>query len=258
MIPETILTIIITIMQMLLLLGTVRMLKKTDSLLAVVFFGFGLACSILSNLYWMTYDILRPGTRMPIAANELAEVSIFLFFASSLKHIYDVSIKDHIRPAAAAALFAAANAALWIGWSGEWIQDLMTGTALGYLLCMVVTALIETKAFSRREWIVTCAVCFILIAAQTAGFFVSEAFRSAFDISCSVLLLSGCVYLIIRTVSALRKESRSAAALSFAACGWSTVSMYMSEDAVYTTAYAMSIVSFVLIFLSIRKEVKSA
>ena len=56
--------------------------------IAPVFFTFGLASYLISNVYWVAYDLLRPETRMPFAANEFGEIGLFLLLASTLNTVF--------------------------------------------------------------------------------------------------------------------------------------------------------------------------
>ena len=58
---------------------------KAGRSVELVSFTFATAAMLLSLLYWLAFDILYPGQRMPFAANEIAEWAMFLSFASTLK-----------------------------------------------------------------------------------------------------------------------------------------------------------------------------
>ena len=53
--------------------------------LSIVFFTLAIASILLSDLYWLAYDILRPETRMPFAANEISEWALFLLLGATIK-----------------------------------------------------------------------------------------------------------------------------------------------------------------------------
>lgn len=268
---------------------TIRLLREERKLLAPAFFAFAVACSLFSALYWLAYDLLQPETRMPFAANEICEWALFLLLASSLRASFP---KSAPRPMALllTALFACANAALWIGWSGEWVQDILTGLSLGYLLCVLVSCLLQSAALTRGEWIVLCVSAGLLIAAQTLTFFVRRAAAQGLSLGCSVLLLMVDAWLLVKAVCAffcppsepatdcaesqIRTEkktdcrSRSAASFRggrqralcfpFAVFAWSTLAMYMSSDWVYLAALLLAVLSYPLMLLALRREVRAA
>lgn len=96
--------------------------------MAPVFFTFALVSLLMSGLYWLAYDLLRPDTRMPFAANEFGEIGGFLLLASALNAVFRGRFADARREIVCAAVFAAASTALWIGWSGEWVEDVLVLT----------------------------------------------------------------------------------------------------------------------------------
>ena len=180
-------------------IGAVRLVGVDRRTTRVVFFAFAMACALLSNLYWLAYDILRPETRMPFAANEIGEWALFLLMGASLGadpvpgalHIEAVCAALFSAASAALwALFMVCNTALWIAWSGEWVQDILTGAAYGYFICRLLVRIRREGVFSGWEWVVLAAVCPVLIAAQAAIFFVPLALKRPLDLFCYALLFA--------------------------------------------------------------------
>ena len=73
-----------------------------------------------------------------------------------------------------AALFTAANVALWIAWSGEWIQDILTGVAFGYFLCSLTARIKQAVGFPAWKRRILGVSCLALITVLTAIFFVPK------------------------------------------------------------------------------------
>ena len=75
----TIQDIILTTIQILVLIGVsslaVKMSSKSKNNLILVFFIFALLSFTISDLYYLVYSFLRPDTRMPFAAYEIAELA---------------------------------------------------------------------------------------------------------------------------------------------------------------------------------------
>ena len=253
---EFLFPLFMAVVQLSVLIGAVRMLHAGRRVLVVVFFAFAVASCLFSTLYWIVYDLLRPGTRMPFAANEICEWAQFLLLASSLRADFPerISLRKALLPAA---LFAAANTALWIAWSGEWVQDILTGFSLGWLLCVLISCFLASGALSRAEWFVLGAAAFLVIALQTATFLVPAAASQFLSLFCSVLLLAVAVLLPLKAVLSYRKGGRALPCfcLSYASFGWSIVVMYMSDNAVYYIALSLSILCYPLMLWAIRKEV---
>ena len=255
---EVIFPLILAVVLLIVLMITVRMLLSKKHLLLVAFFAFAVACCLFSTLYWVAYDILRPEETMPFAANEICEWAMFLLLASSLRTAFpqELPIGKAVLPAA---FFAAANTGLWIVWSGEWMQDILTGLSFGWCLCVLAACLLASEAFSRAEWIGICTVAFLLIPAQILTFVVSPAAADVLDRICSVLLFAADFFIILKTVSAIKNDSssRRGLALSFTVYIWSTVAMYMSSGWVYSGAMLLASLGYLLMLLAIRKEVKA-
>ena len=243
-----------TATMMFVFLSTIRLIGSGLRTTKLVFFAFAVLSLLLSNLYWLAYDILRPGTRMPFAANEIAEWAMFLSLGASL------DAKLLRRPAGwevgGAAGFAAANVGLWIAWSGEWVQDILTGAAFGYFLCCLVVRMKREKVLSSLQWRLLGGCCFVLIAAQTAIFFVPAALQRLLDLFCYLLLFAGCGCFLFAAIRSLRSNERPAAAVcrAYAADIWVVITLYMSADYYYVAALLLACLCYPLMLLALRKE----
>ena len=234
------------------LVGTVRLARHKKRFLTTVFFAFGTVSCLLSTVYWVVYTLLRPDSRMPFAANEIAEWAMFLLFASALATVYAVR-RFPVGTTVCAALFAAANTALWIGWSGEWVEDILTGICFGWFLCCIAGAIRLSNALKTGEWIALGALSAVLILSQTATFFVPESIAAPLDVFCSVLTFSAGAFFFARTAIALKRGGASLP-LAFSANAWAAVTMYMSGGIAYNIALVLSACSFPLILIALIKE----
>lgn len=252
---EVIFAIILAAALLFILFFLVRMLLSKRNPVVVAVFSFAIACFLFSTLYWIAYDLLQPEVRMPIAANEICEWAMILLLASSLKAAFPTGIPLKIT-CIPAALFAAANAALWIAWSGEWVQDILTGISLGWFLCVLLACLLQSGAFSRTEWIALSAASFLLILGQTMTFLLPSAAQT-FDRACYVVLFAGDFLLILKAVRTIRKrrEPPQGLCLSFAAWGWSMTALYMSAGWAYNAALLVVTLCCLLMFWAVKKEV---
>ena len=61
-----------------LLFLSVRLIRESGRLLIVVFLTFLFTMWLLTDLYWVIYDYMRPDSRMPFAVNEIGESTLFL------------------------------------------------------------------------------------------------------------------------------------------------------------------------------------
>lgn len=223
----------------------------------LVFFSLAIACILLTDLYWLSYDILRPEVRMPFAANEFGEWALFLLLGAALSSGHPIRFQEAGTELLCTVLFAAANVGLWIGWSGEWVQDVLTGLSVAYFLCALVSQIKQEHAFSRTDWRLLGLLCTILIAAQTATFFVPEGARRKLDLCCYLLLFAAAAVFLFRAARSILKDTDPAQGVchAFAAFAWVIITMYMSEGTFYPVSFALSAICFPLMYLALKKEV---
>ena len=222
----------------------------------LIYYAFGMACFLLSDLYWVVYGFVRPDMRMPFAANEIAEWAMFLMFAASL----DAAIpKPRRLPPGkifATVGFTIGNTLLWIGWSGEWVQDMFTGVCVGYLLCMIVACLTQTNALRRAEWILLGLLCAVLLTAQAGTFYAPEEIRGMLDTFCYILLFAVTAGFFLRVIASRKVASpESCCSLAFVTFAWTILTMYMSAGMWYNLALAADALSFPLLYTSLVREV---
>jgi hypothetical protein len=225
----------------------------------LVFFTFAMAGLLLTDLYWMTFDILYPTTRMPFAANEICECALFLSLASTLAAMTVTLGIPAKWETLFTLVFIAANTALWIAWSGEWVQDIITGLVLGYLSIRLVKHMKQTGALPSAVWKILGIIFVLVIMAHIATFLVPEQFKDGCDLTAYLLMLGVVVYFVVRAVKSLTKgtDPQAAISLSFASCTLSNLFLYMSAGLFYNIANCCSTLAILLMFISVRKEALS-
>lgn len=240
--------------------GTLRLIETDRHSLKAALFAFAIASVLLSDIYWLVYGLLRPDTRMPFAANEIGEWAFFLLLGASLTTRRPIRFRDAAPQIVCAVLFSAASAALWIAWSGEWVQDILTGASFGYLLCAIVSRIKRENAFSGAMWRFCGIICAVLIAAQTATFFAPEPLAKPLDLFCYALLFAGAAFFFVGALLSFGKSASPARCVcrTFAAFAWTVTALYMSSGAFYHAAMALTTLSIFLMYLALRKEVRAA
>lgn len=223
----------------------------------MVFFTLAIACILLTDFYWLSYDILRPEARMPFAANEIGEWALFLLLGASLNSGKPLRLREAKWETLCAVLFSAANTALWIAWSGEWVQDILTGLAFAYFLCSLVYQIKAEEVFSPSQWRLLGLICVLLIVGQMGTFFAAEPIRKPLDLFCYAFLFLVALCLLVNTFRAIRKETAPANGVckAFTAFAWVVITMYMSSGGFYDAAMVLSALCFPLMFLALKKEV---
>jgi len=255
--------------------GSIRLTGRGNKTLLPVFFSFAMVSFLLSDLYWIAYDVLRPDLRMPFAANEVGEWSSFLLMSAGLSEWLREEEKKipsgeypQVRPAGKgsalpgllfAVFFAAANTILWIGWSGEWIQDIITGAVLGYYYCTLVRLDRRTDAFTIFQKILLTGACVCAVCLQALTFFVPDGTGKKLEICCSILCFGIIAFFFVQTLRA-RKRKSAGKKLCYAFCGfaWIAVTLYMSTGVlslIVSISYTL-ILPFML--AAVKEEVEPA
>lgn len=238
-----------------------RYARRAEDKLWLIYSALSASALLISDLYYLTHSFLLEGIRIPFAANDIADFGFFLLLSTSLNTAIGSDRRKRLPVYIGAAVFAAANVALWIAWSGEWLRDLLGGVSFGWFICTAIHSVYYTKALSRWERAAMWTVSALLIAVQTAVFLVPLPLKGILDKSVATGLMgAGELLLLVRTGLALRRSGRANAALSlsFVCHCWGLICMYMSADPYYTVFSNLCTLSILLTLLAIRKKVKSA
>ena len=243
---------------------SVRLSSEKGVSPAALFFAFGLIGILVSDFYWVAYSYIRPDVRMPFAVNEVGEWAGFLLLASSLKAVFaGTDIKGTVDklflPGILTVLFTAASTAFWIAWSGEWMQDIVSGIVCGYFFYMVVRSLIITDALGKRGMIISAVLSYVLLGFQAMTFIVPEEYKIYPDTVCYVLMFGGIALLFGRLIYMWIKkyDEKKLLAVSYACVAWGVSCMYMSAEPMYFGAVVSVILSYLFIFYSLRRVINS-
>ena len=153
--------------------------------------------------------------------------------------------------------FAAASVALWIGWSGEWLQDIIGGIAFGYLFCVTIRVMKQTGALTPAWWRGIWTGLALLGFLEAMTFFVPQRIRGIFELAGYILMAATMVLLLLKAVilAAKKTEPRQQVAISFAGFVWSMSCMYMSSGGWYLSAMIMGTLALPLMLNALKKEV---
>ncbi len=238
----------------------IPLLRVSGRQLTAALFLFAMVSLLLTYTYWLAYFLLRPDIRMPVAANMFGECAVFLLLSATLDSVFRDSRVPFMPQLICTLLYAAASVALWIVWSGEWIQDTLGGIVYGYFLCVCVHALVQTDALSRKEWIRLGISCAVIIAACVAELTLPDAFTLAVQIAFYAVMFALSLFFLGRTVQAVRNHSDPdrLLALSVSSHAWCMGSIYMSGGYCYYAAMFLSLLTLPLMMLALRREVEAA
>ena len=257
MIHELLINILQDAVLLFILILAWKLLGRTDRPAAVMFFMLGTISLLLDDCYWIAYDLIRPETRMPFAANEIGEMAIFLLLAATLTTLIPRAGAIYIKERVLSVAFVAASVALWIGWSGEWLQDIIGGIAFGYLFCVTVRVMKQTGALTPAWWRGIWTGLALLVFLEAMTFFVPQRIRGIFELAGYILMAATMVLLLLKAVilAAKKTEPRQQVAISFAGFVWSMSCMYMSSGGWYLSAMIIGTLALPLMLYALKKEV---
>jgi len=244
------LTVAQSVIQAVVLVLIIRVIKKNSSFFLPKFVGLSVLSYLVSNVYWIAYDALRPDTRLPFAANEIAECAMILLLAAGL----DSYLKDR-RKVPSEIIFSfmiiIIDIFLWIKWSGEWIQDIIFGIPYIYFVWTIVKGLFSTKAFKNFMYPVIAVLLTILKILQVTAVYTDEVTTFRLDVGSWIIMFGVMIWLMIEC---FRKRNIFVAAAFFQ---WSTMTMYSCAELDYCFAVCFNSVSIITLYLAVRKEVRS-
>lgn len=256
---EAILNTIQIVILLIILAGCVKLFGGENFSIAAVFFLFGIFSLMIVDLYWIAYDLLKPEVRMPFAANEFGEAAMLLLFGASIKTVFEGKLIREIHVLAVSVFFIASSTGLWIAWSGEWLEDIITGLSFGYFFCVTVMAMRTADVFGRMEWIAAGSCAMLLILFQTSIFFVPEILKKPIDTGCYIFMFAILSILLGRCIQSMKagETGEKVLALSYGCYAWAVSTMYMSSGGWYVAALCAETAGVVLMFAGIRKEVRA-
>jgi len=237
---------------------SIRLIRTQTPSMTALFFAFAMISMLASDLYWIVYLVIRPEQRMPFAVNEIGEWAVFLLLSAALSATFQncrlTSLHELIPPL----LFAAANTALWIAWSGEWVQDIITGIVLGYLFCKIVYALLTSEALGNTEWTALGILAVVLIILQALTFTAYGSVKQMLDLSCYVLIFAGITLSYVKTIHSFLTGARARSLFSICCLdfAWCIICMYMSAEPMYFAAETAMTGTLIMMALSVRRVVE--
>ena len=237
---------------------SVRLLIKHTESLTAVFLSFVFGLWFLSNIYWLIYNFLRPDIRMPFAANEIGEAGMILMIAAIVNSAVPHGSRAAVKQIVCAVIFTVLNVILWIAWSGEWIEDIITGLVLLWLLSSAACSLKVVHALTKAEWISFGIYSAALLAGQGLTFLFEDPVKTRIDIGCYVLISLGILYWLVKLFMSYKCDhsAKKLMALAVTNLAWIIVSLFMSSGVFYTIYLNIETLSVVFLYLAAEKVVK--
>lgn len=264
--------------------GLIRIALNGYRTRAVIFYTFATASLMLSYVYWLVYGIMQPTERLVFAANEISEWAYFLMLGTSVMYAVQTTRRSDWSEYIGVFLFTGVNVALWISWSGEWVQDIVTGLVIAYWAYHLVRALKASKAVVRPEWIGFLVLFAVVIATQVITFLpgvpIDALYLASFLIlAVLILYFYGKVAVILyrnrgnsgkenpnetafnADMSAADDsfrsiENRQIFSLSMLILLLTSAGMYMSGDPYYIILLLSTSIQYVIGYTSLRREAR--
>ena len=235
----------------------IRLIGKNERSVTAVFYTFGLISLLLSYLYWLAYSLIRPDTRMPFAPNEVGENACILLIASTVQTVFNGKTLDSVRETVFAIFLQAACVGLWIGWSGEWIQDIIAAFVMFYFVYVTIKSLKVSDALSKTEWKMLGGSMLLLVLLQGLTFAVPKEILKPLDTVCYVLIFAICAYYAYIFIKAKKEGYDNEKIMSLSCCGYlyGLNAMYMSAEPMYFIAELFMIIMLVILTLSVGRAV---
>ena len=247
----TLIEIVETVFQLVILgvvvAKTIKLTRNGKKAILPFLFALAMASCILSDLYWIAYDTLRPDTRMPIASNEIAECAVILLLSAGL----DSVLKDKrkvLGEVVFAFLFIFVNIVLWIAWSGEWFQDILFGLPYIYFFWLLIRGLRSRKSMTRNELWFSSIMSISFLAMQFVLFAKIEIMGGLVKTVCYMVMFALMIWLGVKS---FRSKDFFVATTFYL---WTTLSLFLSPGVYYYTVSLAETIAFPLMFVSMKKE----
>ena len=258
-----ILSIFMNIIQTLILCGmalvVIRRLRVSKGSVILVFFLYGIVCFMISDMYWLVMDLMYPQKRIWFGVNEIAEAGLHLLFAEILNAVFGKKDRFRAYEIVIASVYGISMTLLWIGWTSEWVKDIVGGLALGYFVLAVIRAIRVSGALKKAEWIAVCFSTGVLLALQGMIFAVPQNIGRILDVICYAIMFTITLLIFIRAIPAvigaykMPSEKNAYRALTFAMAGfaWTVSTLYMSSGSMYNAAMVTNTCVLPLMLMSV-------
>ena len=253
---DVVLTIIQVIILLVIIVLSSRIMVKGDRGVLPAFFTFAMVSFLLSDIYYINYNILRPDTRMPFAVNEIAECAMMLLLSAGLETETDGRGKIVPADILIPVVFIGSNMGLWIAWSGEWIQDIVFGIPYMYLLFLLVRGIRTSKAMNTAEVISVLTAGMIEIILQVLIILFPDRFGGLYLLTGYILMYIVTAWLLYKSIRALKDKAGrdNALYLTITLFLWTLIVLYASDGIYYSIAMGLNNMALPIMYLSAAKR----
>ena len=138
--------------------------------------------------------------------------------------------------------------ALWIVWSGEWVQDIVFGLPYVYFLWLLIRGLRSSKAMKKIELFIVSSAGVLVVAIQTIALFADEHGVFMLDLVSYALM-----FVVIAWLGFLCFRRKNIF-IVFAFFLWTILATFATSELFYCIATSALGISYPLMYLAVRKE----
>jgi len=234
-----------------------RLMKKGKNGMFPAFYTFAMMSMLLSDLYCLIFCIVRPEERMPFAVDEIAECAMLLLLSAGLEALSGKRKKWMPGAFLFTLLYMSATIALWIAWSGEWVQDILFGIPYAYLAYMLVRGLEYVRAWDTdAEKILAMITSVVILILQTIMILIEEGM--AWDVlneGSYAIMYAFTAWLFWKNYRSLRDKSYGEKTLYLALTlfFWTVLVTYMSDEIYYDVSLGINTLSIPVIYVAVKR-----
>ncbi|MBO4750941.1 MAG: hypothetical protein J5546_11560 [Lachnospiraceae bacterium] len=235
------------------------LMKKGENGAFPAFFTFAMISYLLSDIYTILFTIIRPGERMPIAADEIAELSVLLLLIAGIQAISPRGgRKLHVGALIFSILFTSANILLWIAWSGEYVQDIVFGLPYYFLIYLLVREIRACEAMKVKELLAMAAACTVVLILLVLDSFVHDKVPknalNAIWFAIELGIMEGLVWLALKRLGGEEEKHRKGALyVALSAFIWSVLVSYTNDGMLYVAALGVNTMVLPVVFAVVKR-----
>ena len=232
-----------------------RLINRGNNLFLAIFFTFAMVSWLLSDLYWLAFDVMYSGSRMPLAANELGECAMFLLLSAGISSYRRKDEKISLFCFLYPVLFTVANVFLWIVWSGEWLQDILCGIAMCVLTFSLLQVSEQQHYLSQKIRVRISVVSLMVILFQGLSTFLPGPVTRIPEYVSYVIMYAVVVRLFVLAIHGIAKKEKTKPFIyTLSAFVLATFTLYMSPGIIYTIIFASLTLMSLLLYYTFRRE----
>ncbi len=238
-------------------ISTAGLMKKGRNGIFPAFFTFAMMSMFLSALYCLIFCIVRPEERMPFAVDEIAECAMLLLVSAGLEALSSKRKKWMPRAFLFTILYMSASIALWIAWSGEWVQDILFGLPYVYLAYLLIRGLEYVRAWDTDgERIFAAVMSTVILLMQTVMLLItSETAQNFLNLGSYAIAHGITAWLLWKNYRSLRDKSygEKTLYLSITVFLWTILVTYVSDGIYYNVALAINTMTIPIIWIAVKR-----